>query len=437
MSSATALSSRACERLVADLTDEVGARAAVSWAHAAALVKHATAHSLVPLPSPGGAGPDHTRRVLGALAGAHPALEPLADPQVVPLWESSISPAGWELIARMWSAAPIADDGHRIDGYRLGDAYQALSADARKSRALCQTPPWVAELLLELSLEPALDDVGADHVRMIDPACGTGHILLAAFHRIRAYRPRGRAPYAGATIERSLERALQAVHGVDLDPYAAVLARYRLLATTAGLLGGPIAAVPAGWPVRVAAADALLDTDEPLLHRGGYHAVVGNPPYITVRDPRVREQIRSAYPQVCSGKYSLALPFTALMTELARPGGTVAQLTANSFMKREFGKKYIEQYLSRLDLAWVIDTSGAYIPGHGTPTLIMVHRARPPQGETVIAIRGNRGEPGVPEDPSQGLVWRAIEEAVHQRLALDRLRQGAEKYCTGGNQAIA
>ncbi|MFJ5068418.1 Eco57I restriction-modification methylase domain-containing protein [Kitasatospora sp. NPDC088556] len=355
MSSAATLSPRACERLVADLTSEIGVRAAVSWAHAVALVKHATAHGLVASLRRGGAGPDHTRHVLGALAASHPALEPLADPQAVPLWGSPISQAGWELIARLWSTAPIVDDGHRVDGYRLGDAYQALSADARKSRALCQTPPWVAELLLDLSLEPALDDVGADRVRMIDPACGTGHILVAAFHRVRAHRPRGRAPYAGATAERSLERALQAVHGVDLDPYAAALTRYRLLATTAGILGSPIAALPTSWPVRVAAADALLNTDEPLLHRGRYDAVVGNPPYITVPDPQTREQIRRAYPQVCSGKYSLALPFTALMTELARPGGTVAQLTANSFMKREFGKKYIEQYLSRLDLVWVID----------------------------------------------------------------------------------
>lgn len=132
---------RACERLIADLTGEVGAKAAVSWAHAAALVEHATAHGLVAALRQGDDGPDHTRHALGALAGSHPALEPLTDPQVLPLWENPISPAGWKLIARLWSGAPIRDDGHRIDGYRLGDAYQALSADARKSRALCQTLP--------------------------------------------------------------------------------------------------------------------------------------------------------------------------------------------------------------------------------------------------------------------------------------------------------
>ena len=38
-------------------------------------------------------------------------------------------------------------------------------------------------------------------------------------------------------------------------------------------------------------------------------------------------------------------------------------ITANSFMKREFGKKLIEEYIPRWDLTHVIDTSGAYIPG--------------------------------------------------------------------------
>jgi hypothetical protein len=32
-------------------------------------------------------------------------------------------------------------------------------------------------------------------------------------------------------------------------------------------------------------------------------------------------------------------------------------------MKREFGREFVEQYLPGLDLQWVIDTSGTYIPG--------------------------------------------------------------------------
>ncbi len=71
-------------------------------------------------------------------------------------------------------------------------------------------------------------------------------------------------------------------------------------------------------------------------------------------------------------------------------------------MKREFGRKLIEEFLAtRVDLTHVIDTSGAYIPGHGTPTVILFGRNRAPVGDTVRAVLGIRGEPQRSEDPSR------------------------------------
>jgi hypothetical protein len=77
-------------------------------------------------------------------------------------------------------------------------------------------------------------------------------------------------------------------------------------------------------------------------------------------------------------------------------------------MKREFGKKLIAEFFPRIDLTHVIDTSGAYIPGHGTPTVILLGRHRTPMKHEVRAALGIRGEPSTPEDPSQGKVWRSI-----------------------------
>jgi methylase of polypeptide subunit release factors len=39
-----------------------------------------------------------------------------------------------------------------------------------------------------------------------------------------------------------------------------------------------------------------------------YHAVVGNPPYITVKDKALNQLYRERY-DACSGKYSLSVPF--------------------------------------------------------------------------------------------------------------------------------
>jgi hypothetical protein len=81
-------------------------------------------------------------------------------------------------------------------------------------------------------------------------------------------------------------------------------------------------------------------------------------------------------------------------------------------MKREFGKKLIEQFFPRADLTHVIDTSGAYIPGHGTPTVILLGRNRPPATSGIRTVMGIKGEPSTPANPAQGLVWSAIVSQV-------------------------
>ena len=61
-----------------------------------------------------------------------------------------------------------------------------------------------------------------------------------------------------------------------------------------------------------------------MLGRGSYHVVVGNPPYITVKDKQENENYREAYPS-CSGKYALSVPFAERFFQLAiRRRGTGA-----------------------------------------------------------------------------------------------------------------
>ena len=89
-----------------------------------------------------------------------------------------------------------------------------------------------------------------------------------------------------------------------------------------------------------------------------YHAVVGNPPYITPKDAAMREAYREIYTS-CYMKYGLGAPFTERFFDLAlqvaegRRAGFVGLIVANSFMKREFGAKLVEEVLPRLDLTHV------------------------------------------------------------------------------------
>jgi hypothetical protein len=151
------------------------------------------------------------------------------------------------------------------------------------------------------------------------------------------------------------------------------------------------------------------------LRPGQYTVAVGNPPYITVKDKVLNKRYRQSY-MSCSGQWSLSVPFAERFFELTRRqdesgrAGFTGQITANSFMKREFGKRLIEDFLAgAIDLTHVIDTSGAYIPGHGTPTVILVGRRRLPRQDRVRAVLGVLGEPEAPLQPENGLVWTASQ----------------------------
>lgn len=316
----------------------------------------------------------------------------------------------------------------------LGDLYQDLSEAARKKYALLQTPEFIEEFILERTLEPAIREFGLANSKMIDPACGSGHFVLGGFRRILEH---WRKAEPGANDREMVKRALAAVHGVDLNPYAVAIARFRLLlAAMRECQVTRLQDAPA-FTFNLVCGDSLLhgapgreqqvfsfhelahvyqseDIDE--LRRnltpGQYQAVVANPPYITVKDKMLNEAYRERYPEVCHMKYSLSVPFLQRLFDLSCPNGFTGQITANSFMKREFGKKLIETYLPRVDLTHVIDTSGACIPGHGTPTVILFGRQRSPVIPTVRTVMSIKGEPVAPADPALGAVWRAIRQQV-------------------------
>lgn len=367
-----------------------------------------------------------------------------------PLWQLSPGPDGAKELVELWWAT---DDEGRVlrhdftDGSLntrfLGDLYQDLSEHARKQFALLQTPDFVEAFILDRTLEPALETFGLAGTRMIDPTCGSGHFLLGAFDRLLE---RWRQVEPATDVRELAQRTLDAVNGVDINPFAVAIARFRLLVVALRASGIDRLSDAPDFRINVAAGDSLLHGTRPgalfsgasefagvldhhyptedaedaerILQAGTYQAVVGNPPYITVKDKALRDAYRSLYP-VCSGKFALSVPFAQRFHDFAMHGtskqqaGYVGQITSNSFMKREMGKKFITEWLPSRDLTHVIDTSGAYIPGHGTPTVILLSRNQSYRG-TTRALLGVSGEPGRPEEPGKGHVWTAILTQVDQ-----------------------
>jgi hypothetical protein len=133
------------------------------------------------------------------------------------------------------------------------------------------------------------------------------------------------------------QRALDAVAGVDLNPFAVEIARFRLL--LAALRAADVRRLTAapGFRIHIASGDSLLHGKHFFRHELGgteegfrrvlhhrylaedaveidhilgrqYHAVVGNPPYITPKDPAMRDAYRDIYVAPRSAISAVARP---------------------------------------------------------------------------------------------------------------------------------
>ncbi|KQU58165.1 DNA methylase [Rhodococcus sp. Leaf278] len=381
-----------------------------------------------------------------------PATQALVDDHAALNIASPSSDAVQQLLS-FWRRT--GDDGELIWSFAdsnlstrfLGDLYQDLSEFAKKKYALLQTPEFVEEFILDRTLTPALQDRPLEGFKLIDPTCGSGHFLLGAFARLTE-RWHQEAP--GLELRTRVDNALASIYGVDLNPFAVAIAKFRLIVAALKACGESSLINAPKFTLNLAAGDSLLHGPEadgtdafdygeaelnkdfvaagfnystedaailrPILTPGTYDVVVGNPPYIVVNDKALNIRYRELYP-FCKGKYALTVPFMELFFKLAKHGarpGFTGQITSNSFMKREFGVPLIEEFLAKKDLLLVADTSGAYIPGHGTPTVIVVGRNQGIKRDFVRAVLGVQGEPGAPKDSAKGKVWTSITEHVNE-----------------------
>lgn len=176
----------------------------------------------------------------------------------------------------------------------------AAGAQVRKRHGRHYTPVRLAEFLAERLLEHV---VPQGRLRILDPACGEGELLLAV-HRVAARR------FPGIPL---------CLSGYDLDPAAISAARAR----SAGL--------GIDWHIGdfLSAATELADCS--------FDAVITNPPYVRT------QQLGGATARMLSnrfglrGRIDLTHPFVASVPRLLRPGGVLGLLCANRFLTTRAG----------------------------------------------------------------------------------------------------
>ena len=160
--------------------------------------------------------------------------------------DASLVPVNWRdmeteelgsVYESLLELTPVLVDHGRGFTFAEGDE---TKGNQRKTSGSYYTPDSLVQTLLDSALDPILDRVESESndkvqgllgVTLIDPACGSGHFLLAAARRIAARVARART--GGVASADDYRHALRdvvrsCIHGVDRNPLAVELTKVAL-----------------------------------------------------------------------------------------------------------------------------------------------------------------------------------------------------------------
>lgn len=168
---------------------------------------------------------------------------------------------------------PVIPESGREFAFATG---AEAKGNARKTTGSYYTPDSLVQVLLDSALEPVVKDTTAAHpedpaeallrLSVVDPACGSGHFLLAAARRIAGHvaRLQANGTPSAAEYRHALRQVVsRCVFGVDLNPMAVELCRVGLW----------MEAVEPGRPLsfldsHIQCGNALLGTTPELMAKG-------------------------------------------------------------------------------------------------------------------------------------------------------------------------
>jgi methylase of polypeptide subunit release factors len=230
------------------------------------------------------------------------------------------------------------------------------TADRVKTSGAHYTPPELAHYLASLALEAAKPST---RLRVLDPACGDGSLLLAV-----------------AEQARKLGQEEPELVGLDSDPSAADLARKQLEEFT----GRAPRVSPADFfDVHVAHQPqaSLFEAGEIAddLRPESFNIVIANPPYVRTQVLGAQQSQLLSARLGLSGRVDLYHAFVRAIRSYLAPNGTLALLCSNRFLFTRAGASVRETLSQDFIISQIIDLGDTKLFGAAVlPAIVIATR---------------------------------------------------------------
>jgi Eco57I restriction-modification methylase len=363
--------------------------------------------------------------------------------QTVEPWERlrlDFSVARADLAGRLYesylAALPVEDIGALGRSQRLFPL--ARGVDQREKQATFYTPPALARLLTERTLSGWLrgrPPCSPQDIRVVDPACGSGAFLIAAYDWLRGYfeASRGRPL---RTSERE-ELLVQCIFGADIDERALGLAQVQLLevANLRGRLPSLRDTLYCGdslpAPPTAAAQRGQVPWEAILKQHGAFTTVLGNPPFgaqaklpLRLSIERVSELVEQ-YPEVRSFGQDYAYFFLALGLRLLADDGSAGLVMPRALVGLEQGAAARRSLLDA-GISWVADLRAAKVFPHVAASVAAVVLDRRGTSTTCIeTLADSRGNPrAILDDLASGSASTIVRSSVARKRLISLVDTG-------------
>lgn len=229
-------------------------------------------------------------------------------------------------------------------------------------------------------------------LRIIDPACGSGAFLIAAFDALKAEQTRVRERLAElepgllvhSEAETDIEIVTQNLYGVDVNSESVEITKLSLWIKTAKK-GRQLESLDR----TIRWGNSLIEDSD--FHRrafdwksafpeiftdGGFDIVIGNPPYVRMELIKPFKPYLETRYEVVADRADLYAYFLELGVRLLKPGGRLGYICSSTFFRTGSGEK-LRRYLSqKAEIETVVDFGDLQIfEGVTTyPTILTLRR---------------------------------------------------------------